>query len=251
MKIKCLILLITVSVSISAKNNPVKKSLICNFGDYNAEPYSIISKNGNINGIIKDVCDKIAKELNVKSELKNIPRLRAESLCLKGKTNLIITARPQWLPKLANVGHWMPSIIRTNYVLIYNSKKTSDIKTLEELKGKSLGTILGYRYSAKINNMLKKKELFRENASTLENSLGMLTYDRVHAVITEEILFNYIKSKNSKFKNLLSATANVEKSYDLTPVLCPKSPFDPKTVENAFNKLIKNNTIKKILKKYN
>lgn len=129
-----------------------------------------------------------------------------------------------------------------------NSKYTkSDLENKKNLK---LGRVRGYYYPTEYS-LVKNHSIIE--SSTLENSLGALINNRLDFIIEANTVINYLldeKFKNNKNKIIELDTLN----YQEYKILISKKVKDKDDILSAFNtgleKIKKNGTYSKILKKY-
>jgi len=78
--------------------------------------------------------------------------------------------------------HWSPPLYSEEDVRLTHSQQPS-IQSLEDLKGKVLGTQLGYVYSAPLMQAFAEQRITRQDVRDLSTSLNLLRKQRLDAVI--------------------------------------------------------------------
>ena len=223
------------------------KELIIVFGEYNAKPYAFIKDTRLTGGIIKDIMDKIGKELNLEIKYLYIPRKRVSSYLLQGKAHIRLISNPKWF-KNHEQFHWSKPLFKEKDYFVISTKNTQSITSIDDLKRKRLGTILGYHYTILENN--QKLQIIRDDSKTLKSNFIRLNMGRIDSLIDSNILINYyIKEHQSQNKFVL--LKEVASSHFIHAMYSKQNlPVSFKKIDAAFIKLKENGTIQNILDKY-
>ncbi len=221
------------------------QTLIIGFNDGNAEPYAFIS-GGMINGgIIKDIGDAVAKELNVKVEYKQSTANRIKVEVKEGTIHVLPIFNPAWWPTPGDFNWTSPLFPETN-IFVTSKAKPFAINGFDDLKGKRIGTILGYYYPT-LDPYFKKGEMIRDDGSSLQQNFDKLKAGRIDALVDSNIILSYkLKSLGADFQASSFAAASQDVYFGLSKTL----PVDGAKLLAAFEKIKKSGLIDSILKKY-
>lgn len=218
------------------------------YGRYNAEPYTIMKGNQIEGGIIVDVMEAVADQLeDATLSYLNIPRKRQALSLALGDIHLIPIGNPKWEndPELYD---WSIMLFQTRDVFVVSGESKFEIDKLEDLFGKRLGTILGYRYP-ELELMFENRTIFRENTKNLNSSFKMLQSNRVHAIINTDILVKYQLRSNPVTKNLVIANKTL-KPDNIKMKISKRSPYTVEQLNAAIIQLKRDGVINRILSKY-
>lgn len=223
------------------------QDLVVSYGDYNSEPYSF-SKEGKLTGgIIKEITDALAAELGVTPVYKDVPRKRIYTSLESGETMMASITNPEWVEDKTKYNWSIPLFEEKNIFAVSSAKKIS-IKGFEDLKGKKLGTMLGYYYPG-LMEMFDKKEIIREDVLLLEQNFKKLEAGRIDALIDSDILMTYYIKKNKLEQKIIFAEMTASK-HMIYFAVSKKSPINIEKINGAFSKLKEKGKIDEIIKKY-
>ncbi len=157
------------------------KDIVLNYGKYLGQPYVDTDSSDQLQGgLIKVVGEELAAALGLHPRFMLTPRNRSAALLTTGEVDVILLSNPAWLADSERFV-WTQPLFRESEVVV--ALASAPVRTLADLKGKRIGTTLGFKYFGPIGEMLSRGELQRDDASSVRNSLQMLKGGRVDCVI--------------------------------------------------------------------
>lgn len=222
------------------------QSLVIGFNEGNAEPYAFISNNALTSGIIKDIGDAVGKQLGVPVEYRISTRNRIEGELKAGTVHVLPIFNPGWTATPKDYA-WTPVLFPETNIFVVAKARPIAIKSFDDLKGKRIGTILGYFYPT-LDPYFKKGDMVRDDANNLQQNLDKLRAGRIDAIIDSSIILGY-KLKGSLGTDF-QASSFVAASQDIYFGISKSMPLDADKVIAAFDKVKASGEIDAILKKY-
>lgn len=199
-------------------------------------------------GYVPDFENALAAELGLKAVHVMLSRKRMELPEIQSIIDVACFASPAWRGTSADFYDWAKSpLMSIDYVLI-GDKTMPLITKQQELIGKHIGTLLGYRYP-EIEHLFEKKLAYREDAPTLDSALSKQKLKRTHYTIVRQTQFRYLKKTDANFASLRESPLLISS----TPVYCARiktSQLSQEKFEAALHKLAKEKTLEKLLVKY-
>lgn len=211
--------------------------LIVSFGSHNTSPYTFVEDGKLIGGIYKDIMDEVGKALHLNVVYKQTQKKRQEKYLLQGKRHVLVLSNPLW-QKHRDQYSWSVPLTEETNIFVVSARNSFAIRSFEDLHGKHLGTILGYRYP-ELTDKFGRKEIFREDVISLEQNFNKLKIGRIDCLIGSDILIGYyLKAHNAHNTFLIS-----EKSTGSHPLMTALSSHAPISVEqlNTLYKQLKDN----------
>lgn len=239
-------LFVSLSSSLSAMVEHPQK-IIFSFGSHNGAPYAITSGNNLIGGVIWDIANELADELNAQAHFVNIPRKRQSNYLTEGETDVILISNPKWL---SNEGGliWSEALFEELNVVVTLSDCPLIIKSKQDLHGLSIGTIRGYKYPL-IEDDITQNLITRYDVRELDANIGKLLLARIDALIDSSILINYRLSKEEN-ENRFQVAPLIISKHEVYAAISPKSSIAPKKIAEALKKLKEQGVIEAIMQKY-
>jgi polar amino acid transport system substrate-binding protein len=130
-------------------------------------------------GIIKDLGELIAAKLQRTARFISVPSRRVPLMLVRGQADGVCLVQPHWID---GEFHWSPPLIPTGGVVLARAD-APHITRLEDLRGKKIGTVAGYRYHA-IEPLLGK-DFLRDDAPSAMHNLRKLRAGRTQYTLTE------------------------------------------------------------------
>jgi polar amino acid transport system substrate-binding protein len=221
------------------------QTLVVGFNEGNAEPYAFISGNTMTGGIIKDIGDAVARELNIKVEYKISTPNRIKVEVKDGTIHVLPIFNPAWTPS-PNDFNWTSVLFPETNIFVTSKARPLAIKGFDDLKGKRIGTIQGYYYPT-LDPYFKKGDMVRDDAGSLQQNFDKLKAGRIDALIDSNVILSYkLKSLGADFQ----ASTFVAASQDIYFGLSKTLPVDGAKLLAAFEKIKKSGELDSILKKY-
>jgi len=230
--------------------HPVKEKVVTVvYADY-WKPYSYISANGEVKGILVEVMDEIlSKKLNMKVKHTGQPWKRAQNSVRGGFQDAMITA-----PTTSRLKYSQSTSNNLYYLQwrVFVSKKSlnyhSIMKMKDPLKERNLSfiSLLGDRTSERLyeNNDIKYKSV-----KDISNAIKMLDLGRVDIFIHSKIIMFEHLNKMNLNKNI-SMHDKEYKSIAFTFLVSQKSAFYDDLIfkiDEVVNEMKANNTYKKFI----
>lgn len=223
------------------------ETLIVAFGSHNAEPYAFIEQGQLSGGIIRDIMDEVGKELAMEVRYLNVPRKRMESYLRTGKAHLRLLANPRWVSEPEQY-RWSLPLFRELDIFVVSATNAFPITAIDDLQGKRVGTILGYRYP-KLMEKFAARQVFRDDVKCLEANFLKLKEGRIDCLVDSEILISYYLRKNRVQKDYVVGEMRAS-SHDVRAMLSRQLPVPFERIDAAFKKLRDSGKIRQILDSY-
>ena len=209
-------------------------------------PYFDESKSLNTNkGIVVDIIDALSKELKQPMQELSFSRKRLASAVESGEVQLWCFASRKWVEN-PDKFQWSGTIFKVKDIIVLHNS-VSNIKTINDLKGLRIGTVIGFYYSKEIEQGFANKTLIREDAPDIERTLKKLLLHRSDAaIVAEPTLLWYNREKKYSFS---SQTIFTDES-DVECAMPINLTIDSEPIFTAIKKLKQNGSIDAILKRY-
>ncbi|MEJ7807387.1 MAG: transporter substrate-binding domain-containing protein [Telluria sp.] len=130
-------------------------------------------------GIIKDIGDVLAARLRRKVVFVVVPGRRVPLMLAEGKADGVCMVKPGWIDGELN---WTAPLIPTGGVVLARTDAPV-IARLDELRGKRVGTVAGYRY--RTMEAVLGKDFMRDDAPSGEPNLRKLVAGRTAYALME------------------------------------------------------------------
>ncbi|MCY1345749.1 Bacterial extracellular solute-binding protein, family 3 [compost metagenome] len=151
------------------------------FGPADGMPYVEVSDHALLGGFIHRLGERIARDLAIPVNFIETPNKRIEESLKNGRIHLICNANPEWMMD-PSAYHWSPPLFEEEDVLLQH-RDSPPITGLSELKGKVLGTSLGYAYSMALMEAFANRSIVRKDVRDLDTGLNLLSRKRLYAII--------------------------------------------------------------------
>jgi len=210
------------------------------------KPYGFIDKSGRKKGVLYELSDQIAKEINAKFTNTVVPYARAILQVKNGTSDLVLIFANDILESSAkNMG---PVLELTNIIL---TKKNFPVSTLSDLKGKTIAHVTNANYD---ETYQKNKSIKKFYTQSYTHNFNLLSKDRVHGVVGPEIgLYYTAKEMGYEGDYFSKPLVLIRKNV----VLYLSSKFHERHKEDAIKiravaqAMFKNGQSQRILDKYN
>ena len=191
-------------------------------------------------GILKDLGDAIAAELQRKVIYVATPRKRLDRALTSGSVDGVCYYRPEWVTVPLN---WSPDII-PNEILLVAGPGVARPDRLEDVAGKTIGLVLGYKYP-ELNILGDNYQ--RDDAHNMLSNFNKLVAGRVQYAVIDRLSLKYREKLNPTIAPLsyLSIT-RIKAACGFS--LASKIPMDD--INHAITKLVKNGVVEQILAQY-
>ncbi|HEU4777834.1 MAG TPA: transporter substrate-binding domain-containing protein [Telluria sp.] len=195
-------------------------------------------------GLLKDMGDALARELQMEPVYRVLPRKRVEAALLSGQADLLCDLRPEWLDGKQWV--WTEPVF-SNKMTIVSRADTAPLERLSQLTGQRVGTVLGYRYPEMEKRLGTAFE--RDDAITDEQNTSKLLSGRFRYMMSNSLYYDY-QRKVHPSGALLNRTVFTVRQFDTYCALAPAGRLDPDKVNRAILALRKRGDMQAIYERY-
>lgn len=197
-----------------------------------------------VGGLLKDVGDALAGQLQVRARYLTLPRKRVEAALAGGQVDLLCDLRPEWL----DGKHWQWSeSIFSNHMIVVGRTDTPPLDRLGELAGARIGTIAGYRYPA-LDRALGP-QFVRDDAASDDLNLRKLLRRRFDYMLTNSLYYDFQRRAHVE-RARLSQSVLVIEPFDTYCALAPQGKLTLEQLNRALLALRKNGRMQAILARY-
>ncbi len=206
----------------------------------NAMPLAEFRDNQLTQGILKDLGDAIALATHHKAKYIVVPRKRLDTALLHGVVDGVCYIRPEWVGTTLN---WSAPVI-PNDILLVSSSDMPKPKRLEDVAGKTIGLVLGYKYP-ELDTIGGNYQ--REDAPNMPLNISKLLAGHVRYAVVDQMTLDYQQKLHPELARFarLSIT-KINASCGFSPH--SKIPFDE--INRAIQQLASKNAIEEILARY-
>ena len=178
------------------------KPIAYGMNDSNSPPFLQIDNSSSTpiikGGLFFDLGLEVGKKLKRPIRFMLSPRKRLDSGLADGEIELVCYNTEAWAGSYANEYNWsIPIFEQTNLVVgLKSNMSKSRLKSLNDLKGSTLGTALGFIYPA-LTPYFKDGSIKREDALSGMANITKLHSGRVQYIILNNLEYNFYKKKHS------------------------------------------------------
>lgn len=199
-------------------------------------------------GLIKDLVELIAGKMSVPVDYKVLSRKRIDPALERGDVDLVCFTSPAWT-QLGDRLQWTgESMVQTELFLMHRNWAFK-IESLDDLKGKTLGLILGFYYPG-IEPQLARGDIRASRQTDHMQNFRLLERQRIDAVVSTDLQIAHYLRQNPRMRETLMVSDFV---LSRTPTQCavPRaSKFDPDSVRRAVKSLQEQGAFERLLKTY-
>ena len=217
------------------------------YAEGNAPPYAFVKDGRLTGGLIPEMGNWLARTLGVKVAYVFTSRLRTDEDLKTGRIDVLPISNPLWIS--ANDGvRWSRRLFWENNVFAENTQFPCSIGSWNDLKGKNIGTLLGYVYPSALEKMFASGQAKRQDVVTLEQNLSKLENGRVNLVYDSKVLIEY--AIKNHFKNLAILPCRITPPRPLRMAMGPHSPVSFHDFNAAVDDLVESGALAKMLAAY-
>jgi polar amino acid transport system substrate-binding protein len=191
-------------------------------------------------GILKDIGELFAAKLGRKARFVGVPSRRVAMMLAGGEADGVCLVQPNWID---GDFHWSPEMIPSGGAVLARTD-APPVRSLNDLRGKKVGTVAGYRYS--YLDVLGK-DFLRDDAPSSDHSLRKLLAGRTQYALME-VSIGLWHVKNDPAHSL-----RLDLSYERTMARCAfsrKSAVPYADIERATASIIAEHGIDRIMARY-
>ncbi len=192
-------------------------------------------------GILKDLGEAIAKAMHRRAQFVTLPRKRSETALTNGTVDGVCYARKEWTDITLN---WSKPFIPNSNLLVASGGVEAP-GSLSELKGQTIGTVLGYRYpelEATLGNTFR-----HEDAPNMASNIEKLRLGHIRYAVVDGAIFSYEKKRDDRLKPLATLTIS---SFSARCGFSPASKIPFSDIDAAIDKLVGDGSVKRVLDRY-
>jgi ABC-type amino acid transport substrate-binding protein len=192
-------------------------------------------------GIHKDLGQALAAKMGREANFLLLPRKRIAMALESGQADLICLYLPPWLP--GNF-HWTRGFFPVAEVIVTDTSVPQP-RTLRDLSGQPVATVLGYAYP-ELDAQLGKG-FVRDDGHSSSGNLRKMAAGRLHHAITQQSTLDYYLKVGEK----LSLYAPlVVKNYQAQCAVSPQGQVGVGAVNKAIGQIVRDGSVSKILSNY-
>lgn len=196
-------------------------------------------------GVTKEWQEALAAELGRSMEVVIAPYKRLSVMVEMHEADIQCFTAPEWVD--AEQYEWPEPYFSVDEQLVGHQKQASII-SLDDLNGKSIGTVSGYHYPT-LDPLFESKRLVREDAPTEESAYQKQIYRRVDYTVMRSADFRYRKKMDSAATDLVLSPLVINH----TPIYCARikgATVSLKELKEAQKRLITKKRFENLLSKY-
>ncbi len=204
-------------------------------------PLAQFSGNQLTGGVLKDLGEALAAKMGRTARFVGVPSRRVGMMLQHGEADGVCLVQPHWID---GQFHWSAAIIPTGGVVLARAD-AAPIRRLEDLRGKKVGTVAGYRY--RYLEPLLGKDFLRDDAPSTEHNLRKLQAGRTQYVLMELSTAAYQVKQNG------SASLRLDITYENDMARCAfsqQSSIPYADIKRATDRLVAERGIEKIMARY-
>ena len=181
----------------AAHATPENKEIVVGFNSVAWPPYLIEETDGKIHGILIDVMEAIASKHGFSVKITPLPEKRAIRGMAQGDIDAYSKAK-EWV-KNPKAYLWTDPVVDSTDVLIFPKNRPINFETPDDLKGKQIGAILGYRYPL-LEPYFADGRIKRDDVKKDSLMLRKLLRGRDDAAIINKLVAFWVIQQNPEFK---------------------------------------------------
>jgi len=221
--------------------------ILYGFNDSNSPPF-VFSDNSTrpptvTGGLFFDLALAVGKKLNRPLKFILLPRNRLDVALANGEVELICYNSEVWVGKYAKDYYWSIPIFKHSNYVVSNRITTNNVKmkSMEDLKGKTIGTALGFVYPG-LTKYFKEGTVIREDVVSGAANIAKLNAQRVSFIILNNLEYIYYKKK---FPDLTRAPFEID-PITVKCAVSKKSNLKIEDVNSALKELMKSDQLQRI-----
>lgn len=211
-------------------------------------PFVFFEKNGHNmiavrGGLFFDIGREIGKRIHRPVNFELLPRGRLDARLASGQIEMVCYDTEAWAGEYAKQYHWSQPIFRQSdfIVSLRNDKEAAKVRSLDNLKGKRLGTVLNFVYPA-LSPYFENRSVLREDAGSGAANLEKLFAQRIPFIVLNNLEYKYYDSKHPRLQR---APFEID-SVDVKCAVSKKSDLKIEEVNAAIQELQKSGKMQKI-----
>lgn len=199
-------------------------------------------------GIIREWQDALAAQLGRAPVNLVLPRKRQDQAVAQRKVDLRCFVSPEWLPKEAIPEYDWPAPFLAVEERIVGAAGAAPVRSLDELHGKTIGTVHGYQYRS-LAPLFEARRARRDDAPSEEALLLKQLAGRTDVSVMRALDFAYLQQRDARLSRLALSPLQVSRFS----MYCARTKYGSVTLEElsaAQEKLLQAGVMERILQKY-
>lgn len=168
--------------------------LLWGFGPHDGMPYVAVREQQLVGGFTRLLGERVANELNLPVRFIETPNNRLEGFLQDGRIQIICNANPEWMSHPDQL-HWSEPLYQEEDSVLQH-EHAADLRDLAGLRGKTLGTSLGFSYGTALMAAFQDGSVQRQDVRDLPTRVQMLSRQRLDALIDMRRPLAYYLARN-------------------------------------------------------
>jgi len=194
-----------------------------------------------VDGIIKDLGEAIAARLGLKARFLPMPSKRVSLALSAGEADGLCYVLPHWIDGDFN---WSRPVVPTAGVIVA-SPGAPPLRSLADLAGKPVGTVLGYRYPT-LDAVLGRR-FVRDDALSMVQLFSKQSHGRNAYAIVDKLSLDYHLKTDAQLKLRIELVVN-RSVTQCAFSRASKQPFE--AVSRAIDALVAEGEVERMLARY-
>jgi polar amino acid transport system substrate-binding protein len=198
--------------------------------------------NGKLSGgILKDIGETLAQRLGRSAEFLSVPGDSTAAALTDGRADGLCFVLPHWIDGDFN---WTATFM-SDAEMVVSRQGATPIRSLSDLKNRSVGTVKAYRYP-RIERVLGKRFQRRDTPTTDANLHKLLDGEVDYALLSRSAVeFHNLSDKQHLLRPDLTIAV-----FEARCAFSKRSETAFSDVEREFNGMLKDGTMQRILARY-
>ncbi|HEX8596617.1 MAG TPA: transporter substrate-binding domain-containing protein [Pseudomonas sp.] len=190
-------LVMSVSLVFSAFGFAAETPLRFSIADSWSMPLVHIENNQPNDGILFDIMQSLAHQVDRTAEYHVLPRLRIQAALERGEVNVRCYAAQNWTSGLSGNYTWSLPILVQRDVLVGMSGDTTASSLTDLPDQEVIGTVLGYQYPT-LQPLFERRRLIRDDARNQDQALKKLTVGRYRYAVGNQMALDWFNRGHSR-----------------------------------------------------
>lgn len=201
MRILLLALLLPLCAPLFAQERPLRFSITESW----SMPMIHIENGKATGGILFDLQTRLAQKVGRSAEMLVMPRLRVQTMMLRGELDVRCNTNPQWMQTAYHQYIWsVPFMDQRDLIVSYYDAPDLD---MTGLVGERLGTVLGFRYPS-LDALFDNGQLVRDEGRTQDLVLEKLQAGRYQYAVSSQLSLDWF-NRNQRPEQRLREVAEI------------------------------------------
>lgn len=222
--------------------------LLFGYGDWFAAPYALPTQNGAVGGIIEDLANELGHRMSREARLINVSRRRIDEALETGEINVLCLANPTWLASSADL-LWSQPVVHERDVFVTLPTRKLSLRGYQDLRGLSVGTVLGYRYSVELERMFVERQANRDDAASIISNLDRLSLGWIDTMVIAETPLRYQMDRDPNLAQL-SVSSFIDAQQDYSCAFSRQAGISKAEIDRVIDDLVTSGTMARIVSRY-